>query len=123
LDDGTRLATYEELSPSAKQPLSDYAGLKGVDSASYIALAFGAPGSDAKSVLVVHTAPLKVELYSPEGHLQVVLNERALLHFETSAAAAGAGTQQAAAGAVLEKDRHGGKQVVDYGEDGTYAAP
>lgn len=125
MDDGKKLASYEELSADAKQTLGGYAGLEGVDPSTYIALAFRTPGADGRGVLVVHTAPLRVELYSAEGQLQVSLNERALLHFETSSAGTpgAAAVAEHASAAASEKDRHGGKTVVDYGEDGRFACP
>jgi hypothetical protein len=114
MDDGKRLATYEELSA--------FGGLEGVDPASYVALAFPAAGGRGKNTLVVHSAPLKVDLYSPEGDLLVSLNERALLHYEVSSGSNGGEAAAGAVGAAEVKDRHGGKEVIDYGEDGTYSA-
>lgn len=68
---------------------------------------------------MLHLNPLKVELFSPEGELQVSLNERALLHYEASAAPVAVAQGQAGKEGEGE-DRHGGKKVVDYGEDGEF---
>lgn len=66
------------------------------------------------SVLVLYTSPLKVELYL-DGALQITANEQSFLHFEHSQANNAA---IAAEAKEEEVDRHNGKTVVDYGEDG-----
>jgi hypothetical protein len=125
LDNGERVKEYRLFSDAQKADVqSRISGLKNVDLGAALMLGFqGAPESSSDSLLVVHTAPLKVELYTPEGQLQVSLNERALLHYEDSSHVGGgsdaAGGAAAAAVAEEVKDRHGGKEVVDYGEDGT----
>lgn len=116
MDNGSKLSAFKELSGSDKEKLSSFSGLNGVDSASYVALAFTPAGASSESYLVLHTSPVKVEMYSPDGDLQVSLNERALLHYETSTGESGAQAQ--AISTEDAKDRHGGKKVVDYGEDG-----
>ena len=90
---------------------------------------------EGSSILAVHTNPLKFELYHA-GILLATANSRALMHFEpskrsssrrlaaveadgsTSAAAALPPADSASASVGEEEDRHGGKTVVDYGEDG-----
>ena len=65
-----------------------------------------------KNILVVHLSPLKIEMYH-DGNLQIVANERNLLHYEYSR------TRSEGQGRVLtDADRHQGKEVADYGEDG-----
>ena len=44
----------------------------------------------------------------------IVANERSLFHFEHHRAKEGGATKED----VKEKDEHGGKEIVDYGEDG-----
>jgi hypothetical protein len=77
-------------------------------------------GSDSKtvqdSVLVIYSAPLKFELYQ-EGVLQIAVNERALMHYEQLQSAEGR-VKAAASVGQTDAERHGGKEVVDYGEDG-----
>ena len=74
-------------------------------------------GSDGSTiVLVVYTDPLKFEMYY-DGVLQFAANDRSLMHFEKQSHA-GATTEAAAAVVAGDNDRHGGKEVVDYGEDG-----
>lgn len=65
--------------------------------------------------LVVESAPFRVSLRR-DGAEHIVFNGRGLLHFEqrSDASEASAGSDSA----TSEEDRHGGKKVVDYGEDG-----
>lgn len=80
---------------------------------SAIALSFG---KDSSSVLVIHASPLKFELYQ-DGVLQVTANERSLMHFEPTLDL----KKEKVHSQKIEQneaDRHGGKEVVDYGEDG-----
>ena len=78
-----------------------------------LAMAFGLPSSTA--VLVIHASPLKFELYQG-GVLQVTANERSLMHYEQSKETS---NDDKSDQVKKEKaDRHGGKEVVDYGEDG-----
>ncbi len=71
-------------------------------------------------VLVIHASTMNIELYQ-DGVLTVSANGRNLMHYE------GTGQNDAHVRALAEKraepadshaDRHGGKEVVDYGEDG-----
>ena len=83
-----------------------------------IAFSFGSttdPAADFDSVLVIYSAPLKFELYQ-SGVLQIMVNERSLMHYEQQQSS---NTKvKAAATGESEMERHGGKEVVDYGEDG-----
>ena len=83
-----------------------------------IAFSFGSttdPAADFDSVLVIYSAPLKFELYQ-SGVLQIMVNERSLMHYEQQQSS---NTKvKAAATGESETERHGGKEVVDYGEDG-----
>lgn len=125
MDDGTVVAEYKELSVAEKRALTHIEGLRNIDAASYIALSFlsnkdSITTNDKPAMLVIHESPLKVELYTPEGDLQVSLNERSLLHYETSTTGSEQGGDASAQHQEGEvKDRHGGKEVIDYGEDGT----
>ena len=84
-------------------------------------------------LVVIHLSPLLIELFHGD-ELQVSLNERSLLHFESQEAITTTNTQSTT-GSVEETsrkldndkdveaeaedvDRHHGKVVVDYGEDG-----
>lgn len=77
----------------------------------YVGLAFD------ESILIIQTspAPFLIELYQ-QGVLQVAANSRSFLHFETTR------HRGNVKGLALEQksdaDRHGGKDVIDYGEDG-----
>lgn len=64
-------------------------------------------------MLIIKHNPLKIEVYV-DGALQFSANERNFMHFEMSNAV------DSGAHVVEEEhiDRHGGKEVVDYGEDG-----
>lgn len=125
MDNGDNVNEFKALTDEEKRGLAiESLRIAPVDS--YLALGFtvkaagAAPTASAgQSLLVLHLSPLRVEMYSPEGELQVSLNERALLHFEASVAP----VDSAAAGSEgghgrSEEDRHGGKKVIDYGEDG-----
>lgn len=68
------------------------------------------------SVLVIYANPLKFELYQA-GVLQIAVNERALMHYE-QAQDSGSRIKAAAAVGQTDAERHGGKEVVNYGEDG-----
>ena len=116
MDNGNKLSAFKEVSDSDKVKLTGFSALKHAPTSSYIALAFTPAGAARESYLILHTSPIKVEMYSPDGDLQVTLNERALLHYEASSGESGAAVQAIATEDA--KDRHGGKKVVDYGEDG-----
>lgn len=82
-----------------------------------IAVSFGStvnPEIPTNSVLLIYGAPLKFELYH-SGVLQIVVNERSLMHYEKSQNMSEKGTT---AVGLTDAERHGGKEVVDYGEDG-----
>jgi len=66
--------------------------------------------------VAVDFAPFRVSLYV-DGQEQVVANSRGLMHFEQRGGSADR-QRQGADGAGADFDRHGGKEVVDYGEDG-----
>jgi alpha 1,3-glucosidase len=68
------------------------------------------------SVLAVHENPLKFDLYY-EDVLQFTANSEAFLHFEQKIAT-GASDAALDAAAASAEDRHGGKEVLSYGEDG-----
>lgn len=70
--------------------------------------------SPAGSVLVIHANPLRFELFQ-DGVLQIVVNERSLLHYEKTQVI---GEKKKAAVGQSDAERHGGKEVTDYGEDG-----
>jgi len=69
-----------------------------------------------ENILIVDFEPIKFELYVGSV-LQVSANERSLMHFEWKRNRGGAAVESAAH-QKLEEDRHAGKEVVDYGEDG-----
>ena len=79
--------------------------------AALTALDLSGPGG----VLVLLHRPLRLELYI-DGVLTIAVNERDLLHYDK--------TQSKTAAASVEdeeeeeEDRHGGREIVDYGEDG-----
>lgn len=73
------------------------------------------PTVAADSLLAIYSAPLKFELYQA-GVLQIAVNERAMMHYEQLQEASG--KVKAAAVGQSDAERHGGKEVVDYGEDG-----
>lgn len=66
-------------------------------------------------ILAVHLNPVKIELFKGDEKL-LVLNDRSLLHYEEKK------SHGASASTIISEsasiDRHKGKTVVDYGEDG-----
>jgi hypothetical protein len=74
-------------------------------------------GSSKDSLLVVYFAPLKVELYQ-EGVLTISANTLNFMHFEEKHDVSTHRALEAAA--ESEEDRHGGKEVVDYGKTIAY---
>lgn len=78
---------------------------------SFVAIA---PSSVGSVILVLHLSPLRVELYRA-GVLLVTANERSLLHFEWQRATR---HNRALMGNGDDADRHHGKEVLEYGEDG-----
>ena len=73
-------------------------------------------GLSGESVLAVHLNPLKFELYQ-DNELQIVANDRDLMHFEWKQDSDGRALASAHH-TEEEEDRHGGKKVVGYWEDG-----
>jgi alpha 1,3-glucosidase len=65
---------------------------------------------------VIYSSPLKFALYN-DGVLQITINERELMHYEQQKISSGE-IKAAAAIGQSDAERHGGKEVVDYGEDG-----
>ena len=142
LDDGSRLAGFELLdSFDARLPralkegsggAAEFTALLLKGSPSNAGVVVGAGWVEADSVLVVHSAPFRLELFRG-GVLQISANERSLLHFEPDQhthgrRAAEAGEKMEQEGEeeeegedeeeLTDEERHGGKEVVDYGEDG-----
>lgn len=68
-------------------------------------------------MLVIQHTPLKLELYR-DGVNTLTVNERNMLHYEPDSDA----PQQHATHHQVDNtvDRHKGKEVVDYGEDGKW---
>lgn len=67
---------------------------------------------EERNVLVLSYAPFSVLLYR-NGEQTVAVNEQQLMHFEQSQA-----SQQVTEAVAEAVDRHQGKEVLDYGEDG-----
>lgn len=85
--------------------------LRGLSAGSFSAFAFG-----PSSVLALHSSPFRVELYH-EDVLVLSANSHQLMHFEQKIDNS-AHIEAPPAAAVEQKDRHGGKEVLSYGEDG-----
>lgn len=80
-----------------------------------VALLATTASSEQSTVLIVHRSPVRLELFHGDL-LQAVVNERSLLHWEHSAKSAL--REQKTDSSKEEYDKHQGKVVVDYGEDG-----
>jgi len=70
--------------------------------------------NEAAQVLVITPSPLRFDLYS-EGTLLLTVNERSLMHFEQSRGPVSTQTEKKAEQSI---DKHGGREIVSYGEDG-----
>jgi len=107
MTDALKLGTCEVIKGGDAKFPSD---VRTKPSSSYFGVTFG------PSLLVVHVAPLRFDLYY-NGILQITANERSLMHYEKRQIKArdllNSINQEAS-----DDDRHGGKEVVDYGEDG-----
>lgn len=73
-------------------------------------------GEKKDSILAVYYSPFRVELYH-EGVLTMSANTLDMMHFEEKHDVS-KHTRALGASEESEEDRHGGKEVVDYGEDG-----
>lgn len=69
------------------------------------------------SILVIQPSPLKFDLYY-EDVLQLSANSDSLLHFEQKIGSPQLQSKQDSVPVLSEEDRHGGKEVLSYGEDG-----
>ncbi len=69
------------------------------------------------TVVVLQHSPLKLEVYR-ENALVLAINERNLMHYEQRSAASSRSEQIAQHHELSHEDRHKGKEVIDYGEDG-----
>mmetsp|Transcript_15836 Transcript_15836/g.26492 ORF Transcript_15836/g.26492 Transcript_15836/m.26492 type:complete len:939 (-) Transcript_15836:135-2951(-) len=72
---------------------------------------------EAQSVVAVFLTPFHIELYV-DGVLTISANSLNLMHFEEKQAARSRNLASEGSSKAPGEDRHGGKEVVDYGEDG-----
>ena len=113
-----QLAAYKILDPSKDQEIIPTTVLS-MEEKSYFAFTFDDSSSGNNAVLIVYKAPMKFELYKDDV-LQITANDRSLLHFEVSDAAEHRKLSAVtnAQGEVDDDDRHGGKTITGYWEDG-----
>ena len=79
----------------------------------YSAYLLNESGMDGQLVLVVHESPLSIDLF--KDHVLVLsINSRSLMHYEKTQGPRVVNEMQD----QELKDRHQGKEIVDYGEDG-----
>lgn len=100
-----------KLVPAGDAQLPD--AIRSLPADSFVAVT-SASSSSQGVLLVLHLAPLRVELYRA-GVLLVTANDRSLLHFEWQRSSI---HNRALSGGESDADRHQGKEVLDYGEDG-----
>ena len=120
MPDGLQPGIFRQLQPN--DALIPSSAKDAVNQKAAFAVAFGASQESAAngasaSVLVVHSSPLKVELYQG-GVLQVTANQRSLMHYELRQGTANQRRSLQSVQQQTEVDRHQGKEIVDYGEDG-----
>lgn len=70
---------------------------------------------ESNVVLVLQHSPFRVELFQ-NGNQVIVLNNRDMMHFEQSMESGN--DKEVILDSIEQEDRHQGKEVVDYGEDG-----
>lgn len=87
------------------------------DEAARMLFATAPPAGEAQSVLALYLSPLRIELYV-DSILTVSANALSLMHFEQKQSSQSRNLASSDATRVDELDRHDGKEVVDYGEDG-----
>ncbi len=68
-------------------------------------------------VLVLQYSPFRIELYQDGNHI-ITMNNRNMMHFEQSIAQIV--DKDSVSEAEEHEDRHQGKEVIDYGEDGRF---
>jgi mannosyl-oligosaccharide alpha-1,3-glucosidase len=77
--------------------------------------------AESSNVMVLYSSPLKIEVFR-DNHSIMVMNERSLFHYEVKGASKDSSADDTSVPSALELeedgDRHKGKEVVDYGEDG-----
>jgi alpha 1,3-glucosidase len=104
----TRLTAGDSKLPEALRAFTDE---------DIVALAFHNPSSKDDSILAIYPKSLVVELYQG-GELVIRANARNLMHFELSGQASNHRLLSTRNKEDADIDRHAGKEVVDYGEDG-----
>ena len=117
------MGSYRELKPSTNsadaQLLPSSFRTSPPDWAKVVALLATTTSSEQSTVLIVHKSPVRLELFHGDL-LQAVVYERSLLHWEHSAKSASS-REVKTDSSKEEYDKHQGKVVVDYGEDGNIA--
>lgn len=109
MTNGIKLGSYSLLEKDDKRlPLPIKEKLN-IANTALLAVAFG-----KDSVLVVHAAPLKFELYHGDT-LSIAANERSMMHYEIKQQDK---RELNAIESSSKADKHAGKEIVDYGEDG-----
>jgi alpha 1,3-glucosidase len=109
---GLTLTDYKKTDP-ANLP----AAWKSKDANSFASYAFTgsrADGTTFDNTVVLQFSPVRLEVYQGED-LVVVVNDRNLMHFEQRQ---GSQSNEIKLATDTNVDRHKGKTVVDYGEDG-----
>ncbi len=109
------LSTFQQVSSVDKLP----SAWKNRDLNGFSAYSFSTnTQSEDSNIVVIQYSPLRIELFHNDV-LSIVVNDRNLMHFEQKSMANGQKVIDNAANAN-NFDRHQGKEVVDYGEDGKY---
>jgi alpha 1,3-glucosidase len=121
-DDGERWKPHDVLLPTALVPGGISALAEGDDKipaakgqGKRTAFQISSPDSDDVFVLVIYDVPLVIELFKNSVEL-ITLNKRSLMHYQKTQAKTNSGGESLQE--LIEGDRHNGKEVVDYGEDG-----
>lgn len=106
------LASFQQVSSIDQLP----SAWKDQDITGFAAYSFATTDKNDRDVLVVQYSPLRIELFHNDV-LSVVVNDRNLMHFEQKSIING---QRVIDSVNINVDRHKGKEVVDYGEDGEW---
>jgi len=110
MTNGIKPGSYSLLEKDdIRLPINIKEKLKSINTAALLAISFG-----KDSVLVVHASPLKFELYNGDT-LSITANERSMMHYEIKQHT---GRELNSIDSSAKVDKHAGKEIVDYGEDG-----
>lgn len=123
MDQGEDLLAYEVIEPSHPDFPAQMKTLADAKTLLAIKVVRNAALKDGNVVLIDTSEDLlgvRVSVFDLDNHLLLAQNERGMLHFEQTGLSGQVPARRAESQPTTprDEDRHGGKVVVDYGEDG-----